>query len=131
MSPQCSLDGASSGIARIPGCSENRPRASAVWPHLARHPVASSRRRPAMTSASTEHPASCNPLPSWLVRLRARFPGFAARYLELDPRSLGLARIYLGCLLLLEVVRHIPFLAPFYTDEGLLPRAPVWNYGGE
>lgn len=84
-----------------------------------------------MTSASTEHPASCNPLPSWLARLRARFPGLAARYLELDPRSLGLARIYLGCLLLLEVVRHIPFLAPFYTDEGLLPRAPVWNYGGE
>ena len=74
---------------------------------------------------------SCNPVPRWLARVRAAFPGACARYLELDPRSLGLTRIYLGGLLLLEVARRIPFFATFYTDEGLLPRAPVWRHGGE
>jgi hypothetical protein len=64
---------------------------------------------------------SCNEIPTWLARFRARFPGVSARYLELDPRSLGLVRVYVGCILLLEVARRVPYLDVFYTNRGLLP----------
>lgn len=76
---------------------------------------------------------SCNRPPWWLARLRARFPGLSARYLELDPRSLGLVRIYIGGLLLVDLLRHLPELEVFYTNDGLLPnhavlRAPTTDY---
>ena len=70
---------------------------------------------------------SCNEVPDWLGRWRARAPGVFERYLELDPRSLGLARVHLGVVLILEAVRRIPYLGLFFTDEGLLPRAAVWQ----
>src|SRR5262245_51568729 len=74
--------------------------------------------------------SSCNQPPSWLARLRARFPGFSARYLELDPRSLGLARIYLGGLLLPELARRVPELPTFFSNEGLLPNHLVLRSPG-
>ena len=64
---------------------------------------------------------ACNPLPRWLARFSQRFPGFTARYLALDPRSLGLVRIYLGCLLLADLLRRIPHLSTWYTNAGPLP----------
>lgn len=63
---------------------------------------------------------TCNPLPNWLRRFVRRFPGFSARYLSLDPRSLGFVRIYLGCLLLTDLLRRIPHLT-WYTNDGPLP----------
>jgi hypothetical protein len=44
-----------------------------------------------------------------------------ARYFALDPRSLGLARIYLGCLLLTDLLRRAAVLPTWYTNEGPLP----------
>lgn len=68
-----------------------------------------------------EHSLACNPLPGWLSRFARRFPGVTARYLALDPRSLGLVRIYLGCLLLTDLLRRIPHLSTWYTNDGPLP----------
>lgn len=77
-----------------------------------------------MSSADTlsvpEAPA-CNPQPRWLARFAARWPAVCARYFALDPRSLGLARIYLGCLLLVDLLRRVPHLPTWYTNEGPLP----------
>jgi hypothetical protein len=78
------------------------------------------------------HPESptCNPVPAWLARFAARFPGFSARYLTLDPRSLGLGRIYLGTLLLLDLLRRVPDLDVWYTNLGLLPNHTLlWRPG--
>lgn len=47
------------------------------------------------------------------------------RYLALEPRSLGLARIYLGVLLLWDLVRRAPELSLWYTNDGLLPNHTV------
>jgi hypothetical protein len=63
----------------------------------------------------------CNPSPRWLARFAQRFPAFTARYLALDPRSLGLVRIYLGCVLLADLLRRIPHLSTWYTNAGPLP----------
>jgi predicted DCC family thiol-disulfide oxidoreductase YuxK len=54
-------------------------------------------------------------------RLKKRFPRITATYFTFDRRSLGLTRIYLGCLLLYDVVRRIPGLPTWYTNDGLLP----------
>jgi predicted DCC family thiol-disulfide oxidoreductase YuxK len=73
---------------------------------------------------------SLNPLPRLLARFTARFPGFSRRYLALDPRSLGLARIYLGLLLLADLLRRVPDLAVWYSNEGLLPNhTMLWRPG--
>jgi hypothetical protein len=64
---------------------------------------------------------ACNPVPHWLARFARRWPGFTARYLALDPRSLGLVRIYLGCVLLADLLRRIPHLRTWYTNDGPLP----------
>src|SRR5262245_57502582 len=64
---------------------------------------------------------ACNPLPGWLARFSQRWPAVSARYFALDARSLGLARIYLGCLLLADLLRRIPHLSTWYTNDGPLP----------
>ena len=64
---------------------------------------------------------TCNRLPRWLELMRQRFPRFTARYVTFDARSLGLLRIYLGLLLLTDLLRRVPYLRTFYTNEGLLP----------
>ncbi|MEA2700903.1 MAG: hypothetical protein QOI66_5174 [Myxococcales bacterium] len=42
-------------------------------------------------------------------------------YLTIDPRSLGLGRIALALVLLLDLARRIPGLALWYSNDGLLP----------
>jgi predicted DCC family thiol-disulfide oxidoreductase YuxK len=80
-----------------------------------------------MTDASTP---SANHLPPGLAGFAARFPGFTARYLSLDPRSLGLARIYLALLLLADLVRRVPDLSVWYSNDGLLPNHTLlWRPG--
>ena len=48
-----------------------------------------------------------------LARLRQR-------YLAFDPRTLGLFRLAFGALLLVDLLRRVPVLVPFYTNEGVL-----------
>jgi hypothetical protein len=57
-----------------------------------------------------------------------RFPRLAACYFSADPRSLGLARIGLACLLLYDLLRRIPGLETWYTNNGLLPNhTTLWR----
>src|SRR4051812_6427490 len=73
---------------------------------------------------------SANRVPPALGRLVTRFPGFSQRYLAVDPRSLGLARIYLGLLLLADLIRRVPDLSIWYTNDGLLPNHTLlWRPG--
>ena len=69
---------------------------------------------PPVTPASTFTPA-------WLSAWAQRHPRIAACYLQADPRSLGLARIYLGLLLLADLTRRFSVLSTWYTNDGLLP----------
>lgn len=73
------------------------------------------------TESGEKRSDACNPVPRWLARFARRWPGFTSRYLSLDPRSLGLVRIYLGCLLLADLLRRIPHLRTWYTNDGPLP----------
>jgi Vitamin K-dependent gamma-carboxylase len=53
-----------------------------------------------------------------------------SRYREvfsLDIRSLALFRISLGLCLLSDLIWRLPFIADFYTDEGLLPRVEAFR----
>lgn len=43
------------------------------------------------------------------------------RYLAADPRWLGVHRICLGCLLMVEVIRRMYYARAFYSNDGLLP----------
>jgi hypothetical protein len=53
-------------------------------------------------------------------------------YGTFDPRSLGLARIGLGLLLLWDLLRRIPDLSNWYSNEGLLPNHTVlWRPSSE
>jgi predicted DCC family thiol-disulfide oxidoreductase YuxK len=42
-------------------------------------------------------------------------------YLRVDRRSLGVGRIVLGLVLILDLLRRVPWLRDFYSNEGLLP----------
>jgi predicted DCC family thiol-disulfide oxidoreductase YuxK len=46
---------------------------------------------------------------------------FAAQYMTVDARSLGFGRIILALVLLLDLVRRIPDLTLFYSNDGLVP----------
>src|SRR5262249_10806739 len=62
------------------------------------------------------------------ARLRKRYPRITETYFTFDRRSLGLARIYLGCLLLYDLLRRVPGLSTWYTNDGLLPNhTPLWR----
>lgn len=54
------------------------------------------------------------------------------RALSLDARSLGIARILIGFLLLVDLVYRAADLRAFYTDDGVLPRSlyelSAWDY---
>jgi hypothetical protein len=47
--------------------------------------------------------------------------GFADRFLGADVRWLGVFRVALGSLLIVEVLRRWYYARPFYTNDGLLP----------
>ncbi|HTU61689.1 MAG TPA: HTTM domain-containing protein [Polyangiales bacterium] len=52
--------------------------------------------------------------------------GFLRRnYLSIDPRTLGLLRIGMACLLLLDLAKRVPVLRLFYVNEGLIPNHRV------
>ncbi|HVY40620.1 MAG TPA: DCC1-like thiol-disulfide oxidoreductase family protein [Polyangia bacterium] len=58
------------------------------------------------------------------------FPGvlsdhLRATYLRLDNRSLGLGRIVLGVVLLVDLLRRVPLIRDFYSNLGLLPNHTV------
>jgi predicted DCC family thiol-disulfide oxidoreductase YuxK len=59
--------------------------------------------------------------PAWLAGWAQRHPHWSACYLQADPRSLGLARIYLGLLLLADLLRRWASVSTWYSNEGLLP----------
>ncbi len=46
---------------------------------------------------------------------------FVDKYLTIDARSVGLGRIVVSIILLIDLVRRIPVLDLFYTNDGLLP----------
>jgi predicted DCC family thiol-disulfide oxidoreductase YuxK len=50
---------------------------------------------------------------------------FVRTYLSVDARSLGLFRIGLGILLLVDLFRRVPYVRDFYTNAGLLPNHTV------
>lgn len=47
---------------------------------------------------------------------------------SLDLRSLGLARFFLGVIMLYDFIGRIPYINDFYTDEGLLTRKNFMNF---
>jgi hypothetical protein len=52
--------------------------------------------------------------------------GFLRRnYLSIDPRTLGLLRMGIACLLLLDLAKRVPVLRLFYTNDGLIPNHRV------
>jgi hypothetical protein len=55
------------------------------------------------------------------ARMAKRYPRITDTYFTFDRRSLGLARIYIGCLLLYDLFRRVPGLTTWYTNDGLLP----------
>ncbi len=56
-----------------------------------------------------------------LTRAAALRRRLVARTLTIDARSLGLGRIGLALVLLFDLLRRIPILRLFYSNEGLLP----------
>ncbi len=53
------------------------------------------------------------------------YPRFVETYCTFDPRSLGLGRIALGALLLYDLLRRVPGIATWYSNEGLLPNHTI------
>lgn len=53
-------------------------------------------------------------------KLAAARAWFAARYMRLDPRTLGLYRIVIGALLCADCLRHWSFARRYYSNAGLL-----------
>ncbi|HEX2656840.1 MAG TPA: DCC1-like thiol-disulfide oxidoreductase family protein [Polyangia bacterium] len=57
-----------------------------------------------------------------LVALRvALVESLRDTYLRIDPRTLGLGRIGLAAVLLIDLVRRLPWLGTFYSNDGLIP----------
>jgi hypothetical protein len=54
-------------------------------------------------------------------RLQKRFPRVTEAYFTVDRRSLGITRIYLGGLFLYDLIRRVPGMTTWYTNDGLLP----------
>ena len=70
--------------------------------------------------------------PPLRARMRAKWPEIRGIYFTFDARSLGLARIGLGLLLLYDLWRRIPGIPTWYTNEGLLPNhAVLWRPDGD
>jgi predicted DCC family thiol-disulfide oxidoreductase YuxK len=57
--------------------------------------------------------------------VRVFFRALAHRYLTIDARSLALCRIGLAGLLIVDLLRRIPWLGDLYTNAGLLPNHTV------
>jgi len=66
---------------------------------------------------------------TWIKGLGARrkrvFAGAVEAYGTYDHRSLGVARIYIACLMLHDIVRRLPSIATWYSNDGILPNHTV------
>jgi len=70
--------------------------------------------------ASNDSPASAPAAPRFAGWRRvSRF--LVDRYLTIDARSVGLGRVAVAIVLLIDLLRRIPVLDLFYTNDGLLP----------
>jgi predicted DCC family thiol-disulfide oxidoreductase YuxK len=58
-------------------------------------------------------------------RLAAFRRWFTEKYLTIDARSLGLGRIAVSIVLLFDLLRRVPVLDLFYTNDGLFPNHTV------
>ena len=66
--------------------------------------------------------------PPFRARMRARWPEIRATYFSFDTRSIGLARIGLGLLLIYDLWRRVDGIPTWFTNEGLLPNhAVLWR----
>jgi predicted DCC family thiol-disulfide oxidoreductase YuxK len=54
----------------------------------------------------------------WGIAVRTRF---VEHYMTLDARSLGLGRIVLAVVLLVDLIRRVPDITLFYSNQGLVP----------
>jgi len=64
--------------------------------------------------------------------VRRAVPTIVEIYGSFDPRSLGLGRIGLGLLLLWDLLRRVPDLSNWYSNDGLLPNHTVlWRPSSE
>ncbi len=69
-----------------------------------------------------EEPLAPGPAPAAPARAKgARWRWFAEHYLTIDARSLGLGRIGLAIILLVDLIRRIPDITLFYSNLGLVP----------
>ena len=59
--------------------------------------------------------ATVNPAPAWLADWARRHPAWAQRYFQIDPRSLGLLRLYVGALLLVDMIQRASSLPTWAT----------------
>jgi hypothetical protein len=66
-----------------------------------------------------------NKVGSLKSRAKRVFASAVEIYGTYDHRSLGLARIYLGVLLLHDLIRRLPDMSVWYTNEGILPNHTV------
>src|SRR5579859_2413289 len=64
-------------------------------------------------------------VPSLKQRIRRAVASAADIYGTFDHRSLGLARIYLGLLCLHDLVRRLPDLSVWYSNDGIMPNHVV------
>src|SRR6266498_4631721 len=63
-----------------------------------------------------------------LDRLGKKFPWLRDKLFQLfavDLRTLGLMRITVGSILLLDLMRRLAQLRAFYSDDGIVPRSAV------
>jgi hypothetical protein len=67
-----------------------------------------------------------------LFSVRRLRRGLFEAYFTVDPRSLGLCRIGLGLLLLWDLLRRVPEISIWYSNQGLLPNhTALWRPGAE
>ncbi|MBM4377417.1 MAG: hypothetical protein FJ095_20245 [Deltaproteobacteria bacterium] len=73
-----------------------------------------------MDAAPTPDGRTEVPPPRRRERLRRAWLFFRARYLEADPRTLGLARIVVGLLLCANAIEHWRVARLYYSNDGVL-----------
>src|SRR5262249_44718584 len=86
------------------------------------HPLAMSAELPESAApAPPPAPVPPPPQPRRNERLRRFSRWFVEKYLTIDARSVGFGRVGVAVVLLVDLIRRIPVLDLFYTNEGLLP----------
>ncbi len=64
-----------------------------------------------------------------LSRFRLFLESIPSRVFSIDTRALGVFRILMGCIVVMDVLRRFPHLEAHYTDAGILPRTELLNVG--